>query len=90
MIERYRLNEELVFRHEGQGGIVFDPRTGGIEPVNLAGALILSAVEDKRTLDELLAEMNRIFEGTTSEDMMRDVEEFLRSCVEAGIVKLTC
>lgn len=66
-------------------GFVFDPRSGTTFTVNPTGRAILEGLRDGLDLDGLVRDLAGRFDATGA-DLRRDVLEYRRQLVEAGVL----
>ncbi|GEM_PF-186710 len=64
-------------------GFVFDPRTGHSFTVNPTGLVVLRALRDARSIEEIVEELGRQFTGATP--LAEDVIGFLRQLEGLGL-----
>lgn len=84
---RYIVNPDVSFRREGSdGGILFNPDTDDVLVINPTGTLIWQALDQPRTMDEvifaLVAQCNNVPEDQVGED----VGEFVADLRAKGFV----
>ncbi len=60
-----------------ESGFVFDPLTGHSFSVNATGLAILGALKEGLGVDEAAAHVRDAFDTDRSDDVERDVEDFL-------------
>lgn len=70
-------NPELVFKHDGEEGVIFDPRTGKITYLNETAAFIYQRLDGKHTKAQIVDAL--VLHYTIArDDAERDLEEYLR------------
>lgn len=67
-------------------GFVFDPTTGHTFTVNATGALVIAALKDGHGPDEVVRRLREAFELDGSEDLSREVDDFMARLAEHGLV----
>lgn len=88
MARRYALSGEVVFRPEGEAGIVFFPADGRIESLNPVGAAVLRCVEQGMDEDGAVRRVVEAFD-TDEASARRDVEAFLEDLLRRGVLRRT-
>jgi PqqD family protein of HPr-rel-A system len=68
-------------------GFVFDPTTGHTYTLNATALAVLRALKDGAAPDEVARALDAAFELDGSEDLERDVQEFLSQLRAQGLVK---
>ena len=66
-------------------GFVFDPVTGHTFTVNAAGLIVLSALKEGQSSDAIVKRLRDEMEMDGSEDVARDVDDFLARLAEQGL-----
>lgn len=69
-----------------ESGFVFDPVTGHTFTLNDTGVAVLQALKQGTPFDELVDRLQEAFELDGSEDVARDVDDFLARLREHGLV----
>ena len=67
-------------------GFVFDPVTGHTFTVNAAGLVVLASLKDGLSADDIVKRLRDELETDGSEDVGRDVDDFLARLREHGLV----
>jgi len=67
-------------------GFAFDPTTGHAFTVNAAGAAVIAALKDGCAEDEIVRRLAQSFELDGTEDVPREVDDFIARLVENGLV----
>jgi hypothetical protein len=83
---QYRLSEDIVFRPEASGGVVFFPDTGEMEALNEEGAFVFEAVERGVPFGAMVEGMLERFETPSREEVEADLREFLEVMQERGLI----
>jgi PqqD family protein of HPr-rel-A system len=65
-------------------GFVFDPHSGGTFTLNATGQLIIKALRDGATSDQIVAQLRATFDDVTR-NVVEDVEDFLRTLNDFGL-----
>ena len=66
-------------------GFVFDPYSGGTFTLNSTGQLIVKALRDGLTHNEIVARLRSEFDGVTVK-LDEDVQDFMRTLRELGLL----
>ena len=67
-------------------GFVFDPQSGHTFTVNATGAFVVSSLKQGLGVEEIVAHLQSSFELDGSEDVARDVDDFLARLTENGLL----
>ncbi len=67
-------------------GFVFDPVTGHTFTVNAAGLVVLGGLKEGLAADDIVSRLREELELDGSEDVGRDVDDFLARLREHGLV----
>lgn len=67
-------------------GFVFDPTTGHTFTVNPSGALVIAALKEGHGQDEAVRRLQGAFELDGTEDLSREVEDFMARLAENGLL----
>jgi sensor domain CHASE-containing protein len=79
--------EKLADLAISESGFVFDPRTGGVFTVNQSGRVVLGLLQDGVSLENIPAELNKVFSQAGERDVKRDLQEFAGMLREYGLLK---
>jgi hypothetical protein len=85
-----RANPDLVFIEEGDGSVLFDPRTGEMKELNRTGAFIYQKLDGRHRRQEILDLLLKAYTGADRDEVSRDLDSFLQELVGAraiGIVE---
>jgi PqqD family protein of HPr-rel-A system len=66
-------------------GFVFDPYSGGTFTLNTTGQVIVKALRDGLTQDEIVVRLRSEFEGVTTK-LDEEVQDFVRTLREFGLL----
>jgi len=66
-------------------GFVFDPYSGGTFTLNLTGQVIVKALRDGLSHNEIVTRLRSEFDGVTPK-LDEDVQDFMRSLRELGLL----
>ncbi len=69
-----------------ESGFVFDPVTGLTFSVSPTGLFILERLRDGKDADGVIEALREEFDTTDRNDLVRDLNEFLRALKEQGIL----
>mgnify|MGYP000238681516 CR=1 FL=1 len=80
---------EVVFRDEGEdGAILFHPVTGEVKILNETGAFIFKLCDGKHTKEDIIRNVIEAFEAQSPDEVVKDVENFLKETREKELVGL--
>ena len=84
MEEKLSFPDNVVFREEPEGGILFNVDNGDMKVVDGVAWGICDLIEGGTTKREVLEELGRRYPGQN--DLERDLEEFLGSLLKTGML----
>ena len=81
-------NPDVVLREEDpeEGALLFNPDTNQVKVVNTTGLFIWQQCSVARTLDQIIAEVQKGFDAVPSEKVAQDVKEFVDGMVDTGFI----
>ena len=81
-------NPDVVLREEepGEGALLFNPDTKQVKVINTTGLFIWQQCGVARTLDEIVAEVQRGFDEVPSEQVAQNVQEFVDGMLASGFI----
>jgi hypothetical protein len=81
-------NPDVVLREEDpdEGGLLFNPDTNQVKVINTTGLFIWQQCGEVRTLEEIVAEVQKGFDEVPSEQVAQDVQEFVDGMVATGFI----
>lgn len=83
-MEKFRYPENVVFREEPEGGILFDVNTGKLKLVEDVAWGICNLIDKGKTRTAILRELEKLYpEETTLEN---DLNSFLNELVDSGFL----
>lgn len=68
--------------------LVHAPSQGHVIAVNAVGAAALELIDGERSIDQIVAEIAGVFEGTERGRIETDLRAFLSDLVERGLIAL--
>jgi hypothetical protein len=84
---RYLHNPDVVLREEDDdGGLLFNPDTNQVKIINTTGLFIWKQCGIARTLDEIVAEVQKGFDEVPLEQVTQDVQEFVDGMAASGFI----
>jgi hypothetical protein len=86
MNQGYRISPDVVFRPEGETGIVFFPDSGEIETLNEVGTLALQSLEQGLDLGAMAQRVATAFE-MDAETAQKDLQEFFADLESRGVLE---
>ncbi len=81
-----RIKRETVIRQEDDGAFIFDPVTDELSAVNETGLIVISQIDGKRTLADIINTVASEFSQVEPERIGRDVEAFIEGLVTRGLI----
>lgn len=86
----YIRNPDVVLREEeADGGLLFNPDTNQIRVVNATGLMIWKLCDGEHDLAEMSQALNHAFEGSTADQVVRDVQAYIEDMKGAGFIGTT-
>ena len=81
-------NPDVVLREEDpdEGALLFNPDTNQVKVINTTGLFIWQQCGEARTLDEIVAEVQKGFDEVPSEQVAQDVQEFVDGMLATGFI----
>lgn len=80
-------NPDVVLREEDEdGALLFNPDTNQVKVVNTTGLFIWQQCGVARTLDEIVAEIQKAFDEVPPDEVAQDVKEFIDGMVATGFI----
>lgn len=81
-------NPDVVLREEDpdEGALLFNPDTNQVKVINTTGLFIWQQCGVSRTLDEIVAEVQKGFDEVPSEQVAQDVQEFVDGMLASGFI----
>ena len=81
-------NPDVVLREEDpdEGALLFNPDTNQVKVINTTGLFIWQQCGIARTLDEIVAEVQKGFDEVPSEQVAQDVQEFVDGMLATGFI----
>jgi hypothetical protein len=85
---RFLRNPDVVLREEDpdEGALLFNPDTNQVKVINSTGLFIWQQCGVARTLDEIIAEVQKGFDEVPSGQVAGDVQEFVDGMVATGFI----
>jgi hypothetical protein len=85
---RFLRNPDVVLREEDpdEGALLFNPDTNQVKVLNTTGLFIWQQCGVARTLDEIVAEVQKGFDDVPSEQVADDVKEFVDGMLASGFI----
>ena len=78
-------NPELVFKHDGEEGVIFDPRTGKITHLNETAAFIYRHLDGQHTQEQIVDALVLHY-AIARDQAERDLEEYLRGMLDQELI----
>jgi len=83
----YIRDNDLYFKEEDGKILVLKKNKKEIVELNEVGSLIWKALKTKKSIDALVKKINSAFEGADSQEVKKDVEEFILKCLKDSIIE---
>ncbi|MBN1619258.1 PqqD family peptide modification chaperone [candidate division WOR-3 bacterium] len=81
------LDPDIVFRTEGDEGLVYNVKTGDFRILNETGCSVLKYADGNNTREEILKKMSLEYEAENSGEMEKEIEDFVDNLLKKGIIK---
>lgn len=78
-------NPELVFKHDGEEGVLFDPRTGQITHLNETAAFIYQMLDGKHTRAQIVDALVSRY-AISRDDAEHDLDEYLQGMLDEEFI----
>ena len=81
-------NPDVVLREEDpdEGALLFNPDTNQVKVINTTGLFIWQQCGVSRTLDEVVAEVQKEFNDVPFEQVFEDVKIFIDGMLDSGFI----
>jgi hypothetical protein len=81
-------NPDVVLREEDpeEGALLFNPDTNQVKVINTTALFIWQQCSEARTLDAIIAEVQKGFDDIPLEQVAKDVQEFVDGMVACGFI----
>jgi len=81
-------NPDVVLREEDpdEGALLFNPDTNQVKVINTTGLFIWQQCGVARTLDEIIAEVQKGFDEVPLEQITKDIKEFVDGMLASGFI----
>jgi hypothetical protein len=83
-MSKLKLNPDLVFREDNDGGLIFDPTTGNVQVLNETAAFICRILDGTHTPEEITDAVLAEFDTEDADAVKAEVVQFLD-----GLLRLT-
>lgn len=83
---RYIVNPDVSCREEDEGALLYNPDTDRVLVVNTTGLLIWQALEQPRTLEEVVAILLERCDNVPEDRVREDVGDFIARLQERGFI----
>jgi hypothetical protein len=74
---RFKPADGIIYREEGQGGFLFDPKTGNLKYMNLSAKESFLLVDGMNSVAQIARLLSRRYPEIDPPSIQRDVEQFL-------------
>jgi hypothetical protein len=84
----YLRNPDVVLREEDpdEGGLLFNPDTNQVKVMNTTALAIWQQCREIRTLDEIIAGVQKEFEDVPLEQVAQDVQDYMENMLASGFI----
>lgn len=82
-----KLNPDLVFREDNDGGLIFDPATGDVQVLNETAAFICTLLDGTKTVEEVVAAVLAEFEVEDLATARADAEQFVNGLRSRSMIQ---
>jgi hypothetical protein len=88
MATRFLCNPDVVLREEDpdDGALLFNPDTNQVKVINTTGLFIWQQCGVARTMEEIVAEVQKDFAEVPSDQVAQDVREFVDGMLATGFI----
>ena len=76
-VENFRIRDEVVFRSEDDGGILYDLETGSMRIVNITGRVLLNVFENDYQISEMVELLVQRYPDKDPAAVEKDVRAFV-------------
>lgn len=83
---RFALSEGLVYREEGDGGFLFDPKTGDLKYLNRSARETYLLIDGHRTVREIVESIAGRYPEIEGRTIHQDVTAFLEELAKARFI----
>ncbi|MBP7797895.1 MAG: HPr-rel-A system PqqD family peptide chaperone [Thermoanaerobaculaceae bacterium] len=84
-MSKLKLNPDLVFREDNDGGLIFDPATGDVQVLNETAAFICTLLDGTRSAEEIVAEVLEEFEVEDPAAARADAAQFIEGLLSRSM-----
>jgi hypothetical protein len=74
---RFKPADGIIYREEGQGGFLFDPKTGNLKYMNRSAKEAFLLVNGLNSIAQIARRLSRRYPEIDPRSIQRDVENFL-------------
>ena len=86
LTQRYKVNEDIVYREEAAGAFLFDPETGNLKYMNACGKELFLMLRDQNDVSQAIERLTNRFPDTKRSQIENDVEMFLGQLEKNGFI----
>ena len=83
---KFKRSPRIIFREEGEVGLLFDPENGSVKILNETGKFIWSSLEKAKTRSEIIDEVMGQFDVPAKEKCEGDVNKFISQVGNSGLL----
>jgi hypothetical protein len=87
-LARFLQNPDVVLREEDteEGALLFNPDTNQVKVINTTGLFIWQQCGIARSMDDIVAEVQKGFAEVPTDQVHQDVEDFLNDMLSSGFI----
>ena len=78
------VNNDVIYRDEGDGAFLFKPETGNLRYINPLGRKVFLALKGKEDLNQMINHLHGFYPEMDPERLRKDVSSFLKELEENG------
>jgi hypothetical protein len=86
LTNRYKQNEEIVYREEADGAFLFDPDTGNLRYMNRSGRETFLMLKGDKDTKQVIDSMLELYPEVEPPRIQSDVEDFLEDLEESHFI----
>jgi hypothetical protein len=80
--QRYKKNNNIVFREEDDGAFLFDPDTGNLKYLNKSAKETFLMIDGQNDLNQVANRLSELYPDTDAKQIINDLESFLKELIE--------
>ena len=80
------VNEDVLYRDEGDGAFLFKPETGNLKYLNSSGKEIFLALKREKKISRVIDHLHTLYPELDPDRLQEDVNSFLKELEENGFI----